>query len=148
MLDTNICIYLINHRPAHVRARFDAHPIGDIGVSVVTAMELAFGVEKSASARNRAALEAFLLPLEIAPLDAAEVARFGRLRADLERRGTPIGPYDTQIAAHALSLGCTLVTNNLREFERVAGLPLENWAEHGVSEARASYLDTPLPTGA
>ena len=143
MLDTNICIYLINHRPPHVRNRFDAHLTGDIGVSVVTAMELAFGVEKSGSERNRAALETFLLPLEIAPLDDAVTPRFARLRADLERRGTPIGSYDLQIAAHALTLGCTLVTNNLRGFERVDGLPLENWAEQGVSESRASYLALP-----
>ena len=140
MLDTNIGIYLINHRPPHVRARFDAHPVGDIGVSAITAMELAFGVEKSGSERNRQALETFLLPLEIAPFEHTAIGHYARIRHQLEQRGTPIGPYDLQIAAHARALGCTLVTNNVREFERVDALVIENWAEHGVSEPRASYL--------
>jgi len=143
MLDTNICIYLINKRPAHVRPRFDAHAIGDIGVSAITAAELAWGVAKSGSARNRAALETFLLPLEVAPFDEQVVWRYAGLRTELERRGTPIGALDMQIAAHALTLGCTLVTNNTREFARVDGLPLENWAEQRVMELPASYFAAP-----
>lgn len=143
LLDTNICIYLINHRPMHVRAHFDARAIGEIGVSAITAAELAYGVAKSGSARNRAALEAFLLPLEIAPFDEQAVWRYGELRADLERRGQPIGALDTQIAAHALALGCTLVTNNTREFARVPGLVLEDWAEPRLSEPAVSYLHAP-----
>jgi len=143
MLDTNICIYLINHRPAHVRARFDALTIGDIGVSAITAAELAYGVAKSGSARNRSALETLLLPLEVAPFDDKAIWRYAELRAELERRGAPIGALDTQIAAHALALGCTLVTNNIREFARVDGLRLENWAEQSLMKPAASYFDTP-----
>lgn len=83
---------------------------------------------KSGSARNRQALERFLAPLELMPFDAAAMERYGQLRARLEKQGTPIGPLDLLIAAHAAALGSTLVTNNLREFERVPGLALENWA--------------------
>lgn len=140
MLDTNICIYLINHRPAHVRRCFELHPVGDIGMSVITACELAYGVAKSGSARNRAALETFLLPLEIAPFDDAAIWHYGLLRAELERSGAPIGALDTQIAAHALALGCTLVTNNTREFARIGGLALDNWAEPLLNEPPAPYL--------
>lgn len=140
MLDTNICIYLINQRPPHVRAHFDQHAIGDIGISVITATELAYGVAKSGSARNRAALETFLLPLEIAPFDEHVIWRYAELRTDLERRGTPIGALDTQIAAHALQLGCTLVTNNTREFSRIQGLALEDWAQPVLNEPRVSYF--------
>lgn len=134
MLDTNICIYLINHRPAHVRARFEEHEIGDVGVSIVTALELAYGVAKSRSNRNRMALEAFLLPLEIAALDDSVMWHYARLRATLEQRGEPIGSLDTQIGAHALAIGCILVTNNTAEFSRIEGLRLENWVEPGTHE--------------
>ncbi|HEY0876841.1 MAG TPA: type II toxin-antitoxin system VapC family toxin [Zeimonas sp.] len=143
LLDTNICIYLINERPAHVRAYFDVHSIGDIGISVITAAELAYGVAKTGSARNRAALDAFMLPLEVAPFDDKVVWRYAELRAELARRGTPIGALDTQIAAHALTLGCTLVTNNTREFARVPGLMLENWAEPRLMQPTASYFTAP-----
>lgn len=128
LLDTDTCIYLINERPRSVIARFRRHAVGDIGVSTVTVSELAWGVAKTGSARNRAALEAFLLPLEIAPYDLAAALRYGEVRADLARRGRPIGPLDTMIASHALSLGAALVTNNEREFGRVPGLRVENWA--------------------
>ena len=128
LLDTNICIYVINERPARVIARFRKHPIGNVGVSSITAAELAYGVAKSGSVRNREALEAFLLPLEVTPFDAQSALAYGEVRADLERRGSPIGPLDLLIAAHALSLGAVLVTNNLREFKRVGGLRCENWA--------------------
>lgn len=129
MLDTDICIYLINKRPPKVLDRFHRNEIGDIGVSSVTVAELAYGVAKSGSGRNRAALEGFLLPLEIADFDQKAAWKFGEIRSALECAGKPIGPYDMQIAAHALALGCTVVTNNLREFQRVPGLKLENWAK-------------------
>ncbi len=128
MLDTNICIYLINKRPAKVLDHFRRLEVGDIGVSSVTVAELAYGVAKSGSERNRAALEGFLLPLEIADFDQKAAWKFGEIRSALERAGKPIGPYDVQIAAHALALGCVVVTNNLREFQRVPGLKVENWA--------------------
>jgi tRNA(fMet)-specific endonuclease VapC len=129
LLDTNICIYIINAKPPAVLARFHRYRLGDIGVSSVVAAELAYGVAKSGSARNRQALEGFLAPLEIAPFDDRAVWAYGELRADLERRGQPIGALDTMIAAHALCLDAVLVSNNTREFERVVGLKLENWAE-------------------
>ena len=127
LLDTNICIYIINERPIEVMARFRQERIGDIGVSSLTAAELAYGVEKSGSARNIQALDKFLAPLEIAAFDETAFRHYGRLRADLERRGQPIGSMDMLIAAHALALDAVLVTNNTREFERVTGLRLDNW---------------------
>lgn len=127
MLDTNICIYVINARPPAVLARFRQERLGSISVSSVTAAELAFGVAKSGSIRNREALALFLAPLEILPFDASAIWHYGDLRATLERRGEPIGALDTMIAAHALASNTILVTNNIREFDRVPGLRLENW---------------------
>ncbi len=128
LLDTNICIYIINERPKAVRERFRRLAASEVGVSSITVAELAFGVSKSGSARNRAALQAFLVPLDIAAFDLAAALAYGDLRANLQRRGQPIGPLDLQIAAHALSLDAILVTNNEREFRKVPGLSLENWA--------------------
>lgn len=128
LLDTNICIYIINAKPPAVLARFHRFRLGDIGLSSVVAAELAYGVAKSGSMRNRQALQGFLAPLEVVPFDEQAVWAYGELRADLERRGQPIGALDTMIAAHALALDALLVTNNTREFERVSGLRLENWA--------------------
>ena len=129
MLDTNICIYAIRNRPALVVATLRARAGAGIGVSSITAAELYFGVVKSGSSRNLQALQRFLAPLEIADFDLAAAMVYGRVRDKLERAGKPIGPLDTQIAAHALALGVTLVSNNTREFARVSGLSLENWAE-------------------
>lgn len=131
LLDTNICIYLINARPSAVLERFQQYRLGDIGLCSVVAAELAFGVARSASTRNREALEMFLAPLTILPFDAAAVWVYGDLRAELQRRGTPIGSLDTLIAAHALSQKALLVTNNTREFAKVPGLQLDNWALPG-----------------
>ena len=128
MLDTHICIYIINARPPAVLERFRRERLGSISISSVTAAELAFGVAKSGSARNREALEMFLAPLEVLPFDASATWHYGDLRAALERRGEPIGALDTMIAAHAMASNTILVTNNTREFARVAGLRLENWA--------------------
>ena len=130
LLDTNICIHVINAKPPAVLERFRQHRMGEIGLSSVVAAELAYGVAKSCSARNRQALEMFLAPLIILPFDEAALWAYGELRAELERKGTPIGALDTMIAAHALSQQSTLVTNNTREFARVPGLPLENWVEN------------------
>lgn len=127
LLDTNICIYIINAKPPAVLARFQQYRLGDIGLCSVVAAELAFGVAKSGSARNRQALEMFLAPLTILPFDESSIWACGDLRADLERRGTPIGSLDTMIAAHALSQQALLVTNNTREFAKVPGLQLDNW---------------------
>ncbi len=128
LLDTNICIYLIKRRPPQVLERFRRCAVGDIGLSTVTLAELQYGVAKSLfPAQNQQALDAFTLPLEVVAFDAAAAVAYGPVRAALERQGTPIGALDLLIAAHALSLGVTLVTNNPREFSRVPGLRVENW---------------------
>ena len=129
LLDTNICIHIINARPPAVLQRFRDYRMGEIGLCSVVAAELAYGVAKSGSTRNRQALEMFLAPLVILPFDEAALWVYGDLRAELERRGTPIGSLDTMIAAHAISQHSTLVTNNTREFARVPGLALENWVQ-------------------
>lgn len=127
LLDTNICIYLINERPKKVLAHFKRHSLGDIGISSVTVSELAFGVAKSASPKNSAALEAFLLPLNVVDYDAGAAMIYGDIRATLERQGKTIGPLDMLIAASALSRQLILVTNNEKEFRRVNKLKVENW---------------------
>ena len=129
MLDTNICIYAIKNQPSQVLTQLRVHEAEGIGISSISVAELYFGVSKSGSARNLAALQQFLEPLEIADFDLNAAQVYGTLRYTLERLGTPIGPLDTQIAAHALALEVTLVTNNVREFARVSGLNLINWAE-------------------
>jgi tRNA(fMet)-specific endonuclease VapC len=128
MLDTDACIALIKRKPGSVIRRLSVLAPGDAGISVITLAELRYGVMKSgAIERNAAALGEFLLPLEIADFGAAAAEAYGRVRAGLEKAGTPIGPLDTQIGAHALSLGAVLVTNNVREFRRIPGLKIENW---------------------
>ena len=129
LLDTNICIHVINAKTPGVLERFRQHRMGEIGLCSVVAAELAYGVAKSGSPRNRQALEMFLAPLIILPFDEAALWAYGDLRSELERKGTPIGALDTMIAAHALSQQSTLVTNNTREFARVPGLALENWVQ-------------------
>lgn len=128
MLDTNICIALIRHRPPPLVAQLRARAVGEIGISTITLAELQHGVCKSAApARNRDALLAFLAPLEILPFDHEAAIQYGELRADLERRGLPIGAMDLLIGAHALARKATLVTNNTREFTRIGGLSVEDW---------------------
>lgn len=132
MLDTNTCIALIKRRPIHAIQKFSEYQIGDIGISAVTLAELRYGISKSQhQAKNQAALDEFLLPLEIAPFDEQATVAYGTLRAMLEKQGTPIGPLDTMIAVHALSLEVTLVTNNTREFNRVPDLPITDWINQG-----------------
>ena len=127
LLDTNICIYLINDRPKKVLAHFKRHLLEDIGISSITASELAFGVAKSASSKNSAALEAFLLPLNVVDYDAGAAMIYGDIRAKLEKQGKTIGPLDMLIAASALSRQLILVTNNEKEFRRISKLKVENW---------------------
>jgi len=129
MLDTNICIYLIKEQPPSVLDRFTAHPLGDIGVSVITLAELEYGIAKSSRpARNRAALEQFVSPLEVASFDRDATAAYGRVRTLLEKKGRPIGSMDLLIAAHAISLDVQLITHNVKEFGIVPGLRIEDWA--------------------
>ena len=129
LLDTDICIYLINGRNPKIINAFKSRPLGEIALSAVTLAELEYGASKSAHRdRNRLMLIGFASPFTILPFDGYDAEIFGILRMRLERAGTPIGPYDLQIAAQALARNCVLVTNNVREFERIPGLKIENWA--------------------
>jgi tRNA(fMet)-specific endonuclease VapC len=128
MLDTNICIYIIKQRPQPVLDRFAAYRVGDVGISVITLAELEYGVSKSSnSAQNQEALQEFISPFEVAVFDRGATVEYGKIRAGLERKGNSIGSMDLLIAAHALSLGVCLITNNEKEFKRVPGLRVENW---------------------
>lgn len=128
LLDTNIVTYTIKRRPTQVREAFKRHD-GQMCISAVTWGELIYGAERSSQpARNLVDIEAMGARLEILPFTDQAVVHFGQLRAELYRQGRPIGPYDMMIAGHARALGLILVTNNLKEFERVPGLRLENWA--------------------
>ena len=128
MLDTNTCIYIIKHKPAEVLRHFLKYEPGDICISEITNSELLYGVEKSTSPdRNRLALTLFLSEMIILPYDSEASKEYGIIRTDLERKGTPIGPMDMLIAAHAKSKELILVTNNEREFRRVKELNVENW---------------------
>jgi tRNA(fMet)-specific endonuclease VapC len=128
MLDTNICIYLIKHKPAHALERFRQTDISEISISSITLSELFYGVSKSSKPeQNFIALTQFVAPLEILPFGGEAPQHYGYLRTHLEKQGTPIGSLDMLIAAHALSLSITLVTNNEKEFNRVPNLKMENW---------------------
>lgn len=127
MLDTNICIYAIKGSGPVLVERFQAHR-EDVCISSITLAELEFGVAKSSRPEaNRRALEAFLEDLPVLPFKAESARDHGDIKVRLFAAGTPIGPVDLLIAAHARSLGLTLVTNNRREFDRVPGLAVENW---------------------
>lgn len=129
LLDTNTCIYIINNRPPEVLERFRSYKAGEVGISSIAASELAYSVSKSGSIKNRKALDMFLAPLQVLPFDVQCLWFYADLRASLEKKGLTIGPMDTLIAAQALSIDGTLVTNNLKEFSRVPKLKLENWFE-------------------
>ena len=127
MLDTNICIYVIKRRPLEVLQTFNQYA-GLMCISGITYAELCHGVEKSARPeQNRQAVEDFCSRLQILPYSEKAAQHYGEIRAELEQLGIPIGVNDLHISAHARSESLTLVTNNLREFERVAGLRLVNW---------------------
>ena len=128
LLDTNICIYIIKKKPIDVFEKFKNFTVGDIGISSITLAELQYGIEKSSNAeKNREALEKFLTPIEIIDYGYDATIEYGKIRAELEKKGVPIGPLDMLIASHAKSLDVILVTNNVREFERISGLKTENW---------------------
>lgn len=127
LLDTNIVSDVVRNPRGIIRSR-----IGQVGedmvfTSIIVAAELRFGLERKRSQRLTAQIEAVLGTLVVLPMGAGSDAHYGHVRADLERRGLPIGANDLFIAAHALSLGATLVTDNVREFERIEGLVVENW---------------------
>jgi tRNA(fMet)-specific endonuclease VapC len=128
ILDTNTCIYIIKQKPENVFKRFNELPLGSVCISTITLAELQFGVAKSSNPdKNQLALNHFLVPLEVVDFDATATIEYGKIRAQLESKGYPIGSLDTLIAAHAKSLNLTLVTNNTREFSRVENLRIENW---------------------
>jgi tRNA(fMet)-specific endonuclease VapC len=128
LLDTNICIYLIKKHPPAVLEQFRQHSPQDVAISTITLFELEYGAQKSQQIkRTQDALTRFLTPLNILDTDQPAALEAAIIRADLERNGTPIGPYDLLIASLARSRGMTLVTNNTREFQRIEGLKLENW---------------------
>jgi tRNA(fMet)-specific endonuclease VapC len=128
MLDTNIVIYVIKRRPIELLEVFNRHA-GQMCISSITLAELLHGVEKTAMPdHNLRQIEDFISRLEVLEYGGKAAAHYGEIRADLERRGTPIGVNDLHIAGHSRSEGLTLVSNNLREFERVDALRLVNWA--------------------
>jgi tRNA(fMet)-specific endonuclease VapC len=129
MLDTNICIYIANRRPPEVKAHFERLKPGQLVMSAVTYGELAYGVSKS-HRRNQALhqLDELLHSIPIEPIDAEAALVYGEIRAYLEKKGMLIGNNDLWIGAHALARHLTLATNNEREFKRIPGLSLENWA--------------------
>jgi tRNA(fMet)-specific endonuclease VapC len=127
LLDTNACVAALRGSES-VRKRLSALTPDDIGISVVSIYELHTGVEKCRNPElERSKLSKFLAPLHILPFDADAAMSTAKVRAILESKGCSIGPYDLMLAGHALSLGLTFVTRNLREFKRVDGLILENW---------------------
>ncbi|UMZ10955.1 tRNA(fMet)-specific endonuclease VapC [Pseudomonas sp. MPFS] len=127
MLDTNICIFTIKNKPQQVREAFSRNQ-GRLCISSITLMELIYGAEKSAvPEKNLGRVESFVARLQVLDYDDNAAIHSGQLQAELAQKGRRIGPYDQLIAGHARSLGLTLVTNNLREFERVPGLRVEDW---------------------
>jgi tRNA(fMet)-specific endonuclease VapC len=130
LLDTDICIYIARQKPPSVLARLRRSRPGDVGMSVITYLELVYGAWKSRRREdNLGRIEELESLIPVLPLDASAGLHYGQVRAELEGKGSPIGAYDLLIAAHALSLGLTLVTNNVREFRRIPKLRVENWVK-------------------
>jgi tRNA(fMet)-specific endonuclease VapC len=131
MLDTNICTFTIKNKPNDVREAFNRYH-GQFCISTVTLMELIYGAEKSAlPEKNLAVVEGFAARRDVLGYNCEAAAHSGQLGAELGKNGKPIGPYDRMIAGHARSLGLILITNNLREFDRVPGLRVEDWVRSG-----------------
>ena len=127
LLDTNIVIYVVKRRPIEVLTLFNRHH-GRMAISAITLAELIHGAEKSTNIeKNIAVVEDFVSRLSVLPYDDKAAWQYGSIRAALEKVGQPIGNNDLHIAAHARSLGLTLISNNLGEFKRVPGLLVENW---------------------
>jgi tRNA(fMet)-specific endonuclease VapC len=132
LLDTDICIFAIRKRSESVFRRLRQAQPGEIGISSITLAELMFGVHKSTwPERNLDALIRFLTPIDVLHFNDHAAFEYGRIRHELQRSGMVIGPYDMLIGAHALAAGRILVTNNTREFTRITGLKVENWASPG-----------------
>jgi tRNA(fMet)-specific endonuclease VapC len=128
MLDTNICFFVMKNYPQDLKEKFNLLA-EQLCISSITLGELHFGAEKSARrADNLAAIEHFVARLDVLPFGAKAAAHYGQVRAELERAGKPCGPHDMQIGGHARSEGLIVVTDNLREFSRMPGIRIENWA--------------------
>jgi tRNA(fMet)-specific endonuclease VapC len=128
MLDTNICIYVMKNYPLTLQDKFNSLA-EQICISSITLGELHYGAEKSARrADNLTAIEHFVARLDVLPFDVKAAAHYGQVRAELALKRTPCGPHDMQIGGHARSEGLIVVTNNLREFSRMPGVRVENWA--------------------
>jgi tRNA(fMet)-specific endonuclease VapC len=126
LLDADTVSYALRGE-GQVAARILQHPPSDLAISALTLAELGFGAEKKKSAKLRRAILSFVQDVAVVPFDEEAAARFATVAAALAREGSPIGVLDTLVAAHALALGLTVVTNNTRHFTRVAGLTVENW---------------------
>ena len=130
ILDTNICIYIIKKIPESVFNKFKELTPGSIGISSITLAELQYGIDKSSKpGQNQEALNQFLLPLELLDFNTKAAIEYGRIRSALEKKGAPIGSLNMLPAAHAKSVGALLVTNNVKEFNRVFGLLSKNWVK-------------------
>jgi len=130
LLDSNICIYIINGRPKKVVQKIKEYNPPEIKLSSISIAELEYGVSKSENReKNRQALIHFASAFDIVDFNDDDAEIYGFIRADLEKKGQVIGPYDMQIAAQAISRNMVLVTNNVKEFCRVKNLKIENWAE-------------------
>ncbi|TGM58579.1 type II toxin-antitoxin system tRNA(fMet)-specific endonuclease VapC [Leptospira adleri] len=128
LLDTNICIYIINQKPESVYKKFKKIKLENIFISSITEFELKYGVQKSLHfERNLKVLEDFLSYLNILPFISEDTNKAAKIRVELERVGKPIGPFDLLIASQALSNKLTLVTNNEKEFTRIKEIKIENW---------------------
>ena len=128
LLDTNICIYIINKKPGTVLKRIQSKRPDQVAISTITQAELEYGLSRSKfPERNRAALLQFLFPFQLLDFDQLAAVQYGTIRSDLESKGKPIGAMDLLIAAQAVSRNLILVTNNEKEFGRVGGLRIENW---------------------
>ena len=129
LLDTNICIYIINEKPEDVLRKFEQYPVHEFSISSITHAELQYGIEKSKNRnKNQDALNEFLLPLTILPFHGEKLVKcYGEIRTLLESKGKTIGPLDMLIAAHALDLKLTIISNNTREFSGIPNLKCENW---------------------
>jgi len=128
LIDTNICIYIMNHHPPEVLQKFKSVGVGEVGISSVTVSELHYGACKSIHIKkNIQRLDEFLCPFEILAYDEDALKSYGKIRSQLERKGEVIGPLDMLIAAHALSKKLILITNNIKEFNRIKSLNIQDW---------------------
>ena len=128
LLDTNICIYIIKKKPQKVIQKLSKMNMDKVAISSITLSELEYGVQKSSNPdRNKIALSEFIVPINILNYDDKAAQQYGVIRTELEKKGQIIGPLDLLIAAHALSVNLTLVTNNEKEFKRINSLKMENW---------------------